>query len=138
MFNCLRSKFPTIAYLCLLSEHADDAGSAAKSAFAQRALDASVPSRLSPVTVGQLAERLGMPLAEISFLVVRMHLERLVTDRWDDRQIFYLLAFPRVSRIITCLHAIFCGDAARYLKDARSCAEHSGQMLRLLCRRRLG
>ena len=60
-------------------------------------------------SVSELEELLRLPQSTVSQQLARLRLDRLVNTRRDGRMIFYSIADPDAQRLISSLHAIFCG-----------------------------
>lgn len=62
------------------------------------------------MTVGRLAERVGLSQPALSQHLTRMRGEGLVATRRAGTQIHYRIADPRVARLLDLLHGMFCPD----------------------------
>lgn len=60
------------------------------------------------VTVGRLAERVGLSQAALSQHLMRLRAEGLVTRRREGTHLHYRIADPRVGRLMAALHELFC------------------------------
>jgi len=60
------------------------------------------------VTVGRLADRVGLSQAALSQHLMRLRAEGLVARRRDGTHLHYRIADPRVRRLMDALHSLFC------------------------------
>lgn len=60
------------------------------------------------VTVGRLAQRVGLSQAALSQNLMRLRAEGLVTCRRQGTHLHYRIADPRVRHLMDALHALFC------------------------------
>ncbi|MGB8817342.1 MAG: metalloregulator ArsR/SmtB family transcription factor [Rhizobiaceae bacterium] len=61
------------------------------------------------MTVTQLEGKLQIPQASLSQQLARLRNERLVQTRRDGRMIYYSIADPRVSSVVSTLYGLYCG-----------------------------
>lgn len=67
----------------------------------------------SGVAAGQIAERLGLPLATLSFHLTQLKQAELVTFRRESRSLIYTAVYPSMNALIGYLTENCCqGDAA--------------------------
>jgi DNA-binding transcriptional ArsR family regulator len=62
----------------------------------------------SEMTVTQLEVKLQIPQASLSQQLARLRNERLVKTRRDGRMIYYSIADPRVSSVVSNLYGLYC------------------------------
>lgn len=62
------------------------------------------------VTVGRLAQRVGLSQAALSQHLMRLRAEGLVARRRDGTHLHYRIADPRVGQLMNTLHALFCAE----------------------------
>lgn len=60
------------------------------------------------VTVGALAGRVGLSQAALSQHLMRLRADGLVDRRRAGTRLFYRIADPRVRRLMSALHGLFC------------------------------
>ena len=63
------------------------------------------------LSVGELAERVGLAQSPLSQHLSRLRAMQLVSTRRDGQMILYSLASPDVARVLTTLYEIYCGPA---------------------------
>ncbi len=61
-------------------------------------------------SVGELEQLLSQRQAAVSQQLSRLRLEGLVTTRRDGKAIYYSILDPKVTRVVTLLHTLFCED----------------------------
>ena len=59
-------------------------------------------------SVTELEMLLGSRQAAVSQQLARLRMEELVDCRRDGKAIFYSIADPRVMRMMTLIHSMFC------------------------------
>ena len=64
------------------------------------------------LTVGTLAERLGMNQTAVSQQLAKLRAMKLVSTRREAQQIFYSLASSEVERVLETLYGIYCDPEA--------------------------
>ena len=62
------------------------------------------------MSVGTLAERIGLSQSALSQHLARMRTEGLVTYRRDGLTIYYRIADDRAQKMLAHLHDLFCSD----------------------------
>ncbi|NVO16333.1 MAG: winged helix-turn-helix transcriptional regulator [Rhodoplanes sp.] len=62
-------------------------------------------------SVGELAETLGMRIANVSQHLTLLRKDGLVTARRDGQTIWYAIASPEARELLTALHRIYCTPA---------------------------
>jgi ArsR family transcriptional regulator len=60
------------------------------------------------MSVGEINAAVGLSQSALSQHLAKLRAEGFVTTRREGQTIFYRIADPRVSRLITALHDIFC------------------------------
>jgi DNA-binding transcriptional ArsR family regulator len=65
------------------------------------------------VSVSEIEAKLDMPQAAVSQQLARLRLDGLVEARRDGRNIYYALARPEVTELITTLSDLFCKTERR-------------------------
>jgi DNA-binding transcriptional ArsR family regulator len=63
------------------------------------------------LSVGQLAERVGLAQSPLSQHLARLRALKLVATRRDGQQVLYRLASDDVVRMLETLHGIYCTPA---------------------------
>ncbi|WP_242530819.1 ArsR/SmtB family transcription factor [Roseococcus thiosulfatophilus] len=92
-----------------LETHAQDAASLLRQlANARRLMLLCQLAAEGEVTVGRLAERVGLSQAALSQHLMRLRAEGLVARRREGTHLHYRIADPRVGRLMTALHELFC------------------------------
>ncbi|MDC7785898.1 metalloregulator ArsR/SmtB family transcription factor [Rhodoplanes sp. TEM] len=77
-------------------------------------------------SVGELAESLGMRIANVSQHLTLLRKDGLVTARRDGQTVWYAIASPAARDLLTALHGIYCAavpagpSAAPARKPART------------------
>jgi len=59
-------------------------------------------------SVGELARLLDIPQSPLSQHLARMRQETLVKTRRDAQTIYYSIASPEASRMVSVLHELYC------------------------------
>jgi DNA-binding transcriptional ArsR family regulator len=62
-------------------------------------------------SVGELAETLGMRIANVSQHLTLLRKDGLVTARRDGQTVWYAIASPEARDLLTALHRIYCTPA---------------------------
>lgn len=62
-------------------------------------------------SVGELAETLGMRIANASQHLTLLRKDGLVTARRDGQTVWYAIASPEARDLLTALHRIYCAPA---------------------------
>lgn len=62
-------------------------------------------------SVGELAESLGMRIANVSQHLTLLRKDGLVTARRDGQTVWYAIASPAARDLLTALHGIYCAAA---------------------------
>ncbi|WP_223880562.1 ArsR/SmtB family transcription factor [Roseococcus microcysteis] len=92
-----------------LETHAQDAAALLRQlANARRLMLLCQLAAEGEVTVGRLAERVGLSQAALSQHLMRLRAEGLVTRRREGTHLHYRIADPRVGRLMEALHGLFC------------------------------
>lgn len=60
------------------------------------------------MSVGELNDAVGMSQSALSQHLARLRADRLVETRREAQSIYYRIADPRVSALVSALHTIFC------------------------------
>ncbi|RAI34484.1 ArsR/SmtB family transcription factor [Rhodoplanes serenus] len=63
-------------------------------------------------SVGELAETLGMRIANVSQHLTLLRKDGLVTARRDGQTVWYAIASPAARELLAALHGIYCTPAA--------------------------
>ncbi|MTW17884.1 metalloregulator ArsR/SmtB family transcription factor [Rhodoplanes serenus] len=63
-------------------------------------------------SVGELAETLGMRIANVSQHLTLLRKDGLVTARRDGQTVWYTIASPAARELLAALHGIYCTPAA--------------------------
>lgn len=92
-----------------LETHAGDAAALLRQlANARRLMLLCQLAAEGEVTVGRLAERVGLSQAALSQHLMRLRAEGLVARRREGTHLHYRIADPRVGRLMAALHELFC------------------------------
>ena len=92
-----------------LETHAQDAAALLRQlANARRLMLLCQLAAEGEVTVGRLAERVGLSQAALSQHLMRLRAEGLVAYRREGTHLHYRIADPRVGRLMEALHSLFC------------------------------
>lgn len=62
------------------------------------------------LSVGQLVERIGLGQSALSQHLAKLREERLVATRREAQTVYYRLCDPKVERLLTLIHELFCPD----------------------------
>jgi DNA-binding transcriptional ArsR family regulator len=62
------------------------------------------------LSVGELAERVGLSQSPLSQHLARLRALKLVAARRDGQSVRYRVASPAVTKVLRTLHAIYCKD----------------------------
>lgn len=65
------------------------------------------------LSVGQLAERVGLGQSALSQHLARLREEGLVATRKEAQTVFYRLCDPKAEQVLTLLHGLFCPELGR-------------------------
>jgi len=68
------------------------------------------------MSVGALAEAVGLSQSALSQHLARLRADGLVTARRDAQVLYYRISDERVGRVLEALHAIYCAEEANGLK----------------------
>ena len=60
------------------------------------------------VTVGALADKIGLSQSALSQHLARMRQEGIVAFRRDAQTLWYRIADPRIERLLATLHRLYC------------------------------
>lgn len=60
------------------------------------------------LSVGQLADRVGLGQSALSQHLARLREEQLVATRKDAQTVYYRLCNPKAERLLGLLHELFC------------------------------
>jgi DNA-binding transcriptional ArsR family regulator len=60
------------------------------------------------MTVGALAEAVGLSWSSLSQHLARMRDDNIVTFRRDSQTLWYRIADPRIEQLMAELHRLFC------------------------------
>lgn len=69
------------------------------------------------LSVGALAERVGLGQSALSQHLAKLREEGLVATRKDAQMVFYRVCNPKAEQLLTHLHDLFCPDLARDRPD---------------------
>ena len=69
-------------------------------------------------TVGTLARAVGLSQSALSQHLSLMREDGLVAFRRDGQSLFYSIADPATAHLLATLRTIYCGNAAKPLKDS--------------------
>ncbi|ABE37601.1 transcriptional regulator, ArsR family [Rhodopseudomonas palustris BisB5] len=64
------------------------------------------------MTVGALADSIGISQSALSQHLARLRDDGIVTYRRDSQSVWYRIAEPRIEQLIAELHRLFCRNAA--------------------------
>jgi DNA-binding transcriptional ArsR family regulator len=64
-------------------------------------------------SVSEIEEQMDMPQAAVSQQLARLRLDGLVATRRDGRNIYYSIARPEITPIISTLQELFCRPLSR-------------------------
>ena len=64
--------------------------------------------RPGELSVGQIADHVGLSQSALSQHLARLRAEGLVTTRKQSQSVFYRIAEPRVLDLLNALHGIYC------------------------------
>lgn len=67
-------------------------------------------SASSELSVGQLAERVGLSQSALSQHLSRLREEGLVATRKEAQTVFYRLCDPKAEQVLALLHDLFCPE----------------------------
>jgi len=67
-------------------------------------------SASSELSVGQLAERVGLGQSALSQHLSRLREEGLVATRKEAQTVFYRLCDPKAEQVLALLHDLFCPE----------------------------
>jgi DNA-binding transcriptional ArsR family regulator len=70
-------------------------------------------------SVGALQDAIGLSQSALSQHLARLRADDLVQTRRESQTIFYSIATPNVSRLISLLYELYCGPQARTRKKQR-------------------
>ena len=60
------------------------------------------------LSVGQLADRIGLSQSALSQHLARLREEQLVATRKEAQTVYYRLCNPKAERLLALLHELFC------------------------------
>ncbi|MFN7011514.1 MAG: ArsR/SmtB family transcription factor [Allorhizobium sp.] len=63
-------------------------------------------------TVGEIETILGLQQAVVSQQLARLRMERIVSTRRDGRLIYYSIADPGLTDLVSVLYDMYCGSKA--------------------------
>jgi ArsR family transcriptional regulator len=64
------------------------------------------------MSVGALAEAVGLSQSALSQHLARLRADRLVSTRRDGQVLYYRISDPRIDALLRALHGIYCADDA--------------------------
>lgn len=65
------------------------------------------------LSVGQLADRVGLGQSALSQHLARLRQEGLVVTRKEAQTVFYRVCDPRAGQLLALLHDLFCPELGR-------------------------
>lgn len=65
------------------------------------------------LSVGDLAERVGLSQSALSQHLAKLREEGLVATRKDAQTVYYRLGDPRAEQLLALLHGLFCPELGR-------------------------
>ena len=65
------------------------------------------------LSVGELADRVGLSQSALSQHLAKLREEGLVATRKEAQTVFYRLCDPRAEQILSLLHDLFCPELGR-------------------------
>lgn len=65
------------------------------------------------LSVGELADRVGLSQSAVSQHLAKLREEGLVATRKEAQTVFYRLCDPRAEQILALLHDLFCPELGR-------------------------
>jgi ArsR family transcriptional regulator len=74
----------------------------------------------SELSVGALADRVGLGQSALSQHLAKLREEGLVTTRKEAQTVFYRVCDPRAGQILALLHDLFCPELGREKATRRS------------------
>jgi ArsR family transcriptional regulator, virulence genes transcriptional regulator len=70
-------------------------------------------SEAAELSAGELTRRVGLSQSALSQHLARLREEGLVTTRKEAQTVFYRVCDPRVARLLTLLHELFCPELGK-------------------------
>lgn len=70
-------------------------------------------SQTGEMSVGQLADRVGLSQSALSQHLAKLREEGLVSTRKEAQTVFYRLCDPRAEQLLHLLHDLFCPELGR-------------------------
>lgn len=74
-------------------------------------------------TVSEIEQFLGVQQAVVSQQLARLRAEQVVQTRREGRQIYYRIADPQLSELISVLYKMYCGPTPVALSEAEAPGE---------------
>lgn len=100
-----------VVTLSRFSVQADAAASILKSLSHEgRLLVLCFLSEDDELSVGELAERVGLSQSALSQHLAKMRAEGLVATRKEAQSVFYRIVDPKVTKLLAVLHELYCPD----------------------------
>jgi ArsR family transcriptional regulator len=65
------------------------------------------------LSVGELADRVGLAQSPLSQHLARLREEKLVATRKEAQTVYYRLCDPKAAQLLTLLHDLFCPELGR-------------------------
>jgi ArsR family transcriptional regulator len=65
------------------------------------------------MSVGDLAEQIGLSQSALSQHLAKLRDERLVTTRKEAQTVFYRVCDPKAEQLLALLHDLFCPELGR-------------------------
>ena len=65
------------------------------------------------LSVGDLAQRVGLSQSALSQHLAKLREQNLVTTRKDAQTVFYSVSDPKALQLLSLLHDLFCPDLGR-------------------------
>lgn len=73
------------------------------------------------IPAGQIAERLGLPLATLSFHLTQLRHAKLITFRRNGRSLIYSVAYPTMNALMAYLTENCCEGDAEACEPVKVC-----------------
>lgn len=75
------------------------------------------------LSVGELAERVGLSQSALSQHLARLREEGLVATRRESQSVFYRVCDPRAEQVLALLHQIYCPELGQGFESALETGE---------------